>query len=326
MGDGTSRDGVMAASNTASGGRPGPAEQRSLRPSAPNAPNLCHACGYAIAACEQDVTLSDQVVHVHTRAGSEDTVVWLVHGLGDSAETWRRLFTAPILESWELIAPDLPGFGSSPPISSAIIAVEELAASLRQLIERVTPSRRVAIVGHSLGGVLATLLAEEKPEWLVAVANIEGNLTADDCFLSGAASDASDPLVWFSQLMDQVRAQGARHGAMRCYSEALAVADRETFFSCSRDLVRLCKNDELFERYHSLAVPKLYCHGDTLSNSTLARLDQYAEARERFTGAGHWVQLDASDALSDRLAAWLSEPNSEGTSPTAAGINEPSFQ
>lgn len=267
--------------------------------------NACRACGHSIAALQEFVWVDGQEIHLHRRFSEGATALWLIHGLGDWAETWRGVFTAPALEPWELIAPDLPGFGRSPVHSTRGVAVAELADTVGQLVEALTPDRRVVLVGHSLGGVLTTLLAEHKPDWLAGVVNIEGNLTQADCFVSGAAITASDPARWYEQFTAQVRADGARHAALRCYAQGLRQADQSTFLSCSRDLVRLCEDDELGNRYQALATTKLYCHGDSLSKESLYLLEHAGEAHQGFAGAGHWVQLDAVEELSEAVARWL---------------------
>jgi pimeloyl-ACP methyl ester carboxylesterase len=267
-----------------------------------------------LAVQEESVSVRGQAVHLYRRPGVRDTAVWLIHGLGDWAATWRGLFMDPALQPWEVIAPDLPGYGMTEPLTSSPSSTEELSSWLAGTLQEVTPDRRVVLIGHSLGGVIATLIAERRPAWLAGVVNIEGNLTEADCFLSGAAAGAASPTDWYEGLLNKVRADGAKHEAMRSYGAGLALADRRTFFSCSRDLVRLCEHDGLGQRYQALKVPRLYCHGDTLSAPSLDLLERAGEARESFPGAGHWVQVDASELLSKSLFSWLTDNESTTSS------------
>jgi pimeloyl-ACP methyl ester carboxylesterase len=234
-------------------------------------------------------------------------VLWLCHGLGDWSGTWQRLFEAPALRDWELIAADLPGFGQSVTPPGLAMGVEELAGRFKRLIEVLTPDRHVVLVGHSLGGVIVTLTAEQEPAWLAGVVNVEGNLTEADCFLSGAAASATDPDTWFQRFMDTVNEEGATEPALRCYAEGLARASLRAFVTCSRDLVRLCVDDQLGRRYQALNIPKLYCHGGSLSEESKTMLKDAAEDVAQFPGAGHWVQHDAGSALSHTIARWLAE-------------------
>lgn len=89
-------------------------------------------------------------------ADAKRTVI-LLHGLGDSANNWFR--TIPLL-SWRgdrVIAIDLPGHGYSPPHDErGFLSIREHSALVRALVERKVESERVALVGHSLGGWVAT--------------------------------------------------------------------------------------------------------------------------------------------------------------------------
>jgi hypothetical protein len=59
---------------------------------------------------------------------------------------------------------------------------------------------------------------------------------------------------------------------MRRYAQGLERGDQLTFLRCCRDLVQLSEQDGIGQRYQALAVPRLYCHGDSLSNSSVAML------------------------------------------------------
>src|SRR5581483_7328769 len=111
----------------------------------------------------------------------------LIHGHGDDSSSWEPLYRDPSLSHYSTFAFDLPGCGHTPvdivhgeyTLDSVIRAIEELIDSpeLRQ--------RSFTVVGHSLGGVIATLLAERNPSRFNAVVDVEGNLTSHDSFWSG---------------------------------------------------------------------------------------------------------------------------------------------
>lgn len=94
----------------------------------------------------------------YVRAGSGPAVL-LVHGLGSSIYTWRAVLPALALDH-DVVALDLPGFGGSeqPPDLSG----NAYPRVLRGLAERLG-IRQVAVVGHSLGGAAAVMLAAEEP-------------------------------------------------------------------------------------------------------------------------------------------------------------------
>jgi pimeloyl-ACP methyl ester carboxylesterase len=86
--------------------------------------------------------------------------VLLLHGWGASKE-----LMAPIsqrLQGYRVIAPDLPGFGATPPPPQAW-GVEEYAAWVVALLDRLRIGR-VHVVGHSNGGRVAIALAADHPD------------------------------------------------------------------------------------------------------------------------------------------------------------------
>lgn len=91
-------------------------------------------------------------------------MVLVVHGLGQNAHAdWTR--TVPRLaERWNVVTVDLPGFGASPARADAAQTFERLSALLAEVIERLSPSGRAHVVGHSLGAALSLHLADQHPE------------------------------------------------------------------------------------------------------------------------------------------------------------------
>ena len=99
--------------------------------------------------------------------GGEGPAVVLIHGLGGAATNWTEV--APILaRRRRVLVPDLPGHGRSAPLSG-IRGLDSFADHVGLLAEQlgVFPA---AVVGHSLGGVVALRLAAARPRDVRALA------------------------------------------------------------------------------------------------------------------------------------------------------------
>jgi pimeloyl-ACP methyl ester carboxylesterase len=96
--------------------------------------------------------------------GTESAV--FVHGLGGGSASWTDLMDL-MRERFDCWAPDLPGFGQSPPPPAgghtAAYGVESQARAVAGLIEQ-TSRAPVHLFGNSSGGMVATRVAAGRPD------------------------------------------------------------------------------------------------------------------------------------------------------------------
>jgi len=83
----------------------------------------------------------------------------LLHGWGDSADTWRPLLAELGERGRRAIAVDLPGFGAATPLDSGAI-LPQLDGFATALLDEWAAGEPVVIAGNSLGGCIALRLAE----------------------------------------------------------------------------------------------------------------------------------------------------------------------
>jgi pimeloyl-ACP methyl ester carboxylesterase len=96
----------------------------------------------------------------YVKAGNGPAVL-LVHGIGDSSDTWRPVLEQ-LAEDHTVIAPDLLGHGRSEK-PRADYTVGGYANGMRDLLA-VLEVDRATVVGHSLGGGVAAQFAYQFPE------------------------------------------------------------------------------------------------------------------------------------------------------------------
>jgi len=83
----------------------------------------------------------------------------LLHGWGDSADTWRPLLAELGARDRRAIAVDLPGFGTASPLRDGAM-LPQFDAFAAALVREWSGGEDVVVVGNSLGGVTALRLAE----------------------------------------------------------------------------------------------------------------------------------------------------------------------
>jgi pimeloyl-ACP methyl ester carboxylesterase len=90
--------------------------------------------------------------------GDGETIVFL-HGLLGSSKSWAFQFER-LSRNYRVVAWDAPGFGQSEMVPASIDAYAE---TLREFVANVGQPK-VSLVGHSMGGTVATRLAATFPE------------------------------------------------------------------------------------------------------------------------------------------------------------------
>jgi pimeloyl-ACP methyl ester carboxylesterase len=122
--------------------------------------------------------------HTHTvdgtrlfvrRWGDRDGVPLLfLHALGPaSSAAFFGLAAAPLADAgYDVAAPDLPGYGGSPPVESDAYGVPALAELIGRLADELG-WRRFVLVGHSWGGAIACHLAASRPEQVRALVLVD---------------------------------------------------------------------------------------------------------------------------------------------------------
>lgn len=105
---------------------------------------------------------------VRERAGTREAVL-LLHGFGDTPQTLTYLADALHEQGWDVHAPLLPGHGRSLHAFASSRATQWIGSAREALDYLLARYQRVALVGLSMGGAIAAILAAER-ERVVALA------------------------------------------------------------------------------------------------------------------------------------------------------------
>jgi pimeloyl-ACP methyl ester carboxylesterase len=100
-------------------------------------------------------------------AGSGDTPLVLLHGLGSNAHSFEPLMRA-LASRYPSLAWDAPGYGDSKPLAVAWPDASDYANALERLLARLDV-RRCIVLGHSLGCLIAARYAVIAPARVAAL-------------------------------------------------------------------------------------------------------------------------------------------------------------
>jgi pimeloyl-ACP methyl ester carboxylesterase len=178
--------------------------------------------------------------------GSAASALVCLHGIQGSKSTYDRLLRSEISDHIRIVSVDLPGFGGS---ADPIDGRYDLSYQSRRLVQffDTLGLKQIVIFGHSLGGMLATLLLEQIPERVIALINSEGNLKLEDCGESRKVSDMT--LDQFTTLrFPEIKSKGT-------------VARPEAFYYTSKSVVEVSQSGHLLEVLQKSTVPVLFIRG-----------------------------------------------------------------
>lgn len=249
-------------------------------------------------------------MHVRSiEAGSPKGVIFYVHGLGESGLCLEGIMGHPLLREYSHLAPDMPGYGKSPWLEVPP-GISELADLLAGWLSSLGLPK-VILLGHSMGGVIGTLLCERFPETVRSFINVEGNVSHEDCLFSSdiGACTLEDFLVKdFDAFRDTIYEKGLSERALRFYHASLLMCDPRAIHRNSMELVRLSQREDLADRLGSLPLPSCYFRGNPRGTQgySLGLLKRASVPIVEISDSGHWPFIDQPDEFAGKLFEVLS--------------------
>lgn len=133
--------------------------------------------------------------HVRTWGAADAPRLFLLHGWMDVAASFQFLVDA-FSREWHVVAPDWRGFGLSGWAREGYW-FPDYYADLEALLDLYQPGTPALLVGHSMGGVIASMYAGIRPERVAKLVSMEG---------LGLARHAPDQAPRrYAQWLDQLR-------------------------------------------------------------------------------------------------------------------------
>ena len=278
----------------------------------------------------------DMAVRAQQGILNKPTVLF-IHGLGDSSLTWLPIIEDERLSEYTLLAPDLPGYGKTMVHEGHGGGIENHVQHLLAMIEE-TVGGPLFIVGHSMGGLAATLLlrqletaqpeaSSEKyhlPVEPLGFINVEGNLTEADAFISSRAvrrDDSGQFDTWWRRFVQTNKTgrwiqDNPQYGH---YPESLDMCDPETFRRDCRSLVEW-KNkldnesglNAAGAEFLRIGVPRIYVFGtESIPVETAHFIEEHNLDTYAIDGGGHWAMLDDREGFIKLLLRQLSEQDAD---------------
>ncbi len=114
-------------------------------------------------------------LRTHVRHWGDEAApkLFMLHGWMDMSASFQFVVDC-LARDWHVIAPDWRGFGLSARASADSYWFPDYFADLDALLDHYAPDTPVNLVGHSMGGNVATIYAGVRPQRVRRLVNLEG--------------------------------------------------------------------------------------------------------------------------------------------------------
>jgi len=244
------------------------------------------------------------------------TPTLLLHGLFDSADTWGGVVER-LRGRYRLLVPDLPGFGSSGAPTNYDTSLPHLAQFIDNLLAAAGINAPINLVGYDIGATYGLAWAVMHPEKVHRLGIMNGNFFSDYEWHSWAK-------LWRIPVLGElVMAAVTESAYARSMAQAGPGISPEQARAAAKLVTPAAKRMAL-RHYRALdaanfrgwedrlreltaRVPTLVCWGDRDPFISPAFAERFgAQEVHHFAEYGHWLPLEAPEALAARLDAFFS--------------------
>jgi pimeloyl-ACP methyl ester carboxylesterase len=239
------------------------------------------------------------------RVAGPEPVLFL-HGFGSTKEEYADFTSFPGLAGRGFLAYDAPGFGASTSTRLDLVSIPFLVDVALTALEQAAIDR-FHVVGHSMGGLTALLLADRTPDRVLSFTDIEGNLAPEDCFLSRqiVTHHTDDPATFLTDFA--TRTLEANEFSSALYgSRVLTTVDPHVVRPVFESMVDLSDNGDVLSRFIGLPMPRMFMYGEQNAHlSYLPELRRRGVSVVEVEHSGHWPMYSNPPAMWTALREFL---------------------
>jgi pimeloyl-ACP methyl ester carboxylesterase len=245
--------------------------------------------------------------------GSGLAPVVLLHGFGSTKEDYLDIAGQRAFTGHRFLAYDAPGCGETGCEDLAGISIPFLVKTAHAVLDHAGIGR-FHLVGHSMGGLTALLLAHQEPDRVLSLVDIEGNLAPEDCFLSRQirTHPAHDDAGFLAGLAERARHSPEASSALYAASLRHKVrpgAVRGIFES----MTGLSDHGDLMTKFLALPCPRMFMYGEQDATlSYLAKLAAGGVELAEIPYSGHWPMYANPVAMWERIATFIRQVAQRG--------------
>jgi len=226
--------------------------------------------------------------------------VLFLHGLGSASSfAFPEIAEHPRLRHHRSILIDLLGFGYSDRPAAFSYSMHHQADIVARLLDHLKVEG-AALVGHSMGGAIAVLVANARPSRVGRLVLAEANLDPEPGIVSGIVTQWQEEEYVESRhavFVAQMRSRGFAD-----YAQTVSTAAPVAMHRSAVDLI--AHREPTFRNLlYTLPIPRDFLFGEeNLADPDVKRLPQEGIPVTIVRGAGHDMMADNPDDFADAIA------------------------
>ncbi len=189
---------------------------------------------------------------------SSGPTIFCVHGIQGNKKSYQTFFENTKTADFQVIAIDLIGFGDSSKPEDFSYELKDQAQILLDLADLLN-IKKFHIIGHSIGGMVATLALSLAADRILSIVSLEGNLRLEDG--SETRRVAAMTFEEFCIKRYPFLKQKCLEVGDQFRYESLQKVPPEVFYKTSNSVVQLSNTNQLYEIFCNTPQPKLFVKG-----------------------------------------------------------------
>ncbi|WP_340523563.1 alpha/beta hydrolase [Cupriavidus necator] len=240
------------------------------------------------------------------RSAGEGPPIVFLHGFGSTKEDYADVVLHPRLAHRTIIAYDAPGCGETACEDLPRVSIPFLVDTALAVLDHYGV-QDFHLVGHSMGGLAALMLAHRVPDRVLSFIDIEGNAAPEDCFLSRQiiSHRTDDAEAFFADFID-------RTWHSPCFSSPLYAASLRHKVRAGavqgifESMVALSDHGDLMTKFLGLPCPRMFMYGEqNASLSYLGLLQRNGVELAEIPRCGHFPMYSNPPVMWERISGFL---------------------
>jgi len=241
------------------------------------------------------------------REGNKDPIVFL-HGFGSTKEDYVDIVRQASLSDYPFLAYDAPGCGETHCSNLDKLSIPFLLETALAVLDH-AKIENFHLVGHSMGGLTALMLAHHIPDRVKSFIDIEGNIAPEDCFLSRQLIDypAANANEFFERFIERALHTPAYSSPL--YSASLKHKIRpEAVQGIFSSMVSLSDHGDLMGKFMNLPCPKMFMYGEQNRDlSYLSHIESSGVKLSEIPECGHFPMYANPPVMWREIADFVSQ-------------------